>query len=109
MPTRETGISLPDVITTIRAREQELRKAGVISLAVFGSAARGHADPDSDIDVLVRLNQELLSSGFAYFGRIDALAQRLGSILGTPVDVVTEPVQKPALRENIERGQTIAF
>jgi predicted nucleotidyltransferase len=39
------------VIATLRAHEAELRKAGVRSLSLFGSAARGKTENDSDIDL----------------------------------------------------------
>ena len=39
------------IIAKLRAHEQELRQAGLESLALFGSVARGDADADSDIDL----------------------------------------------------------
>jgi predicted nucleotidyltransferase len=109
MPFPERSTSLAAVVTTLRAHEHELREAGVVSLAVFGSVARGEADDGSDVDVLIRLGGEAAQGGFAYFGRLDALTRRLGEILGRPVDIVTEPVQKEQLRRNIERERALAF
>ena len=43
-----------DLISTLRAHEPELKAAGVASLAVFGSVARGDDREDSDVDVVVR-------------------------------------------------------
>ena len=39
---------------TLRAHEPELKAIGVLSASVFGSVARGDAQPDSDVDVVVR-------------------------------------------------------
>jgi uncharacterized protein len=98
-----------EIIATLRAHESELRAAGVRSLALFGSAARGEPRDDSDIDVVVQLTEEAAGGGFAYFGRLDALSRRLQAILQRPVDVVTEPVRKDRLRRTIEEDRVIAF
>ena len=97
------------VIATLRAHEPELKAAGVVSLSVFGSVARGDNREDSDVDVVVRLSEEAARGGFAYFGRLDALTHRLTGILGRPVDVVAEPVRKDRLRRAIENESAIAF
>jgi|HubBroStandDraft_1064217.scaffolds.fasta_scaffold936128_1 predicted nucleotidyltransferase len=41
-----------DVINKLRAHERELKAAGVVRLAVFGSVARGDNSPESDVDLL---------------------------------------------------------
>jgi uncharacterized protein len=49
----------PDqIIATLRAHEAELRTAGVQSLSLLGSVARGEATEASDVDVLVRLTPD---------------------------------------------------
>ncbi len=59
--------------------------------------------------MLIRLRPEKSEGGFAYFGQLDALTQRLQEILGCPVDIVTEPIHKERLRRVIERDATLAF
>jgi uncharacterized protein len=98
-----------DIIAKLRAHESELRAAGVRSLALFGSAARGEQRGDSDIDIVVRFTSEAADGGFAYFGRLDTLSRRLEAILKRPVDVVAEPIRKDRLRHSIERDRVIAF
>jgi len=98
-----------ELISRLRAHEQELRAAGVTGLALFGSAARGEQRADSDIDVVVKLSDEARRGGFAYFGRIDSLSRRLAEILERPVDVVAEPIMKDRLRRAIEKDRIIAF
>ena len=39
------------VIETLRTHEKELRQAGLRSLSLFGSLARGETEMDSDIDL----------------------------------------------------------
>ena len=97
------------IIATLRAHESEFRAAGVTTLALFGSAARGEQRDDSDIDVVVGLTDEVRQGGFAYFGRIDRLKKRLSEILDRPVDVVAEPIQKDRLRREIEKDRIVAF
>jgi len=97
-----------EIIAKLRAHEHELRAAGVTSLALFGSTARGKQRDDSDVDVVVQFTDEVRNEGFAYFGRIDSLSRRLAEILERPVDVVAEPIQKDRLRQAIERDRIIA-
>jgi hypothetical protein len=100
-------MSRDDIIAKLRAHERELRAAGVTSLALFGSAARGEQREGSD--VVVGLTEEARSGGFAYFGRLDSLIRRLSEILERPVDVVAEPIQKDRLRREIEKDRVVAF
>ena len=98
-----------DILARLRAHESELRSAGVTSLALFGSAARGEQRDDSDVDVVVGLTEEAQSGGFAYFGRVDSLSRRLAEILERPVDVVAEPIQNERLRHEIAEDGIVAF
>ena len=56
---------------------------GAKNLHIFGSVARGEANQNSDVDLLVEIQSSLLT-------RI-ALIQDLETLLNTKVDVVTEP------------------
>ena len=76
-------------------REQILtiaRKNGAYNVRVFGSVARGEARPDSDIDFLVKLEagRSLLD--------LARLLRELQTLLGLPVDVVTEAGLRPRIR-----------
>jgi len=59
-------------------------KHGALKPRVFGSVARGEAGPQSDIDLLVKMEEgrSLLD--------LSALAQDLRDLLGVKVDVVSE-------------------
>ena len=79
-------------------RDEILRiaaKHGARSVRVFGSAARGEAQPDSDIDVLVDLEpgRSLLD--------IIAIKQDLEDLTGREVHVVTEAAISPYIRERV--------
>jgi len=97
------------ILAQLRAHEAELKAAGLEKISIFGSTARGDATDSSDVDVVIRLSPESLKGGFAYFGRLEALTQRLQEILDCPVDIVTEPVRNARLRRIIERDATVAF
>ena len=59
-----------------------LRKYGIQSAAIFGSAARGEDGPDSDIDFLVRLGNQM--GVYKFIG----LKYDLQEALGKNVDLV---------------------
>jgi predicted nucleotidyltransferase len=98
-----------EIIAKLRSREADLRAAGVASLSLFGSVARGDDDNDSDVDVVVQLTDRASNRGFAYFGQIEALQRDLSDLLGRRVDVIAEPVSKERLRQRIEKDRTVAF
>ncbi|MGO9472156.1 MAG: nucleotidyltransferase family protein [Rhodomicrobium sp.] len=97
------------IIATLRGREAELRALGVVSLSLFGSAARGDATEESDIDVAVTLDPAATPRGFYYIGRLDELRDLLEAVLGRPVDLVPEPVEKPRFQQEIDRDRVRAF
>ncbi len=81
-------------------RQDVLRIAstyGARRVRVFGSAARGEADAQSDLDFLVDLDpgRSLLDLGGLQF--------ELEALLGCPVDVVTERGLKARIRERVLR------
>jgi uncharacterized protein len=97
------------IIATLRDREAELKALGVVSLSLFGSAARGDATEESDIDVAVTLDPASTPRGFYYAGRLDELRERLAAALGRPVDLVPEPVEKARFQKEIDRDRVHAF
>ena len=70
---------------------------GARRVRVFGSRARGDARPDSDVDILVDLEQG--RSALALGG----LLMDLQDLLGQRVDVVTAAALHPKIREKILR------
>jgi len=93
------------VITTLRAHEAELRAAGIRRLSMFGSVARGDAAADSDVDLAAELDPRARMDLF----RLTALERRLADLLGRPVDLLPEPVEKQRLQLNIDRDRRLAF
>ena len=97
--------SLDEVLDTLRTHESELRRLGVSHAAVFGSVARGEAGADSDIDVLVDLDQDRPLGIFEYA----RLKLYIGEILNGAGDVVNRRTLKPLLRDSILRDAVHAF
>ncbi len=86
-----------DVLERLQACRPQLEEMGVRSIALFGSVARGEADADSDIDVLVDLRPGL---GLFAFLRIK---HHLEEVLGSPVDLVSVAGLRPRIRPAVER------
>ena len=97
-------VTLEDVLDTLRTHENELRRLGVSHAAVFGSDARREARTDSDIDVLVDLDQNR-SLGIFDYARLKIYINELldGS------DVVNHRTLKPLLRDRILRDAVYGF
>ena len=90
--TKQQGISLP------KAEIAELcRRYGVCELSLFGSAARGELQPDSDIDLLVEFASGT-SVGLLHLSR---LRREFVDLLGRQVDLVPKSGLKPAIRERV--------
>ncbi|MFH1908226.1 MAG: nucleotidyltransferase family protein [Chloroflexota bacterium] len=88
--------SRDDVIAIIKANRRALKRYGVKSLALFGSAARNSLRKRSDIDVLVQFDKATWEN---YIG----LKFYLQDLLGREVDLVTPKALKPATRPSIEK------
>jgi uncharacterized protein len=98
-PSRQLG--LPD---TPRGRRLRRRRKAIIDTAakrgahnvrVFGSVARGEDTADSDIDLLVDLDDGVGVVGLA------GLKRELTELLGTSVDVVPADTLKPRIRAEV--------
>ena len=85
----------------LREKRQEIleiaTRHGAYNVRIFGSVARGEADEQSDVDILVELGPErsLLDLG--------GLLMDLESLLGCRVDVVTVRGLRKRIRERVLR------
>lgn len=88
---------LENVLETLRAHEADLRRLGVAHAAVFGSVARNEARPESDIDVLVELD-EMQPLGVFEYARVKLY---INGLFSSPSDVVNRRTLKPLLQAGI--------
>jgi predicted nucleotidyltransferase len=85
------------IMLKIKAMRQELAESfSVRSIGVFGSEATGLANEQSDVDILVELNEPT-------FDHYMELKFRLEEILGRDVDLVLKDALKPRLKTIIEK------
>lgn len=85
-------------MSIIDTHYDELKKFGVKSLALFGSAARGEEHAKSDTDLLVEFDPAYDRIGLVAFMR---LRYRLEELLGTRVDLVTPNALKRQMKTRI--------
>lgn len=83
------------VLRILKSNRSQLRSFGVESIALFGSVARGEAGPESDVDLLVVVQQ-----GTTLFG-LARVKHHLEDLLDRPVDLVTSDALRPQMRESI--------
>jgi len=81
----------------LASHREELLALGVEEISIFGSVARGEAEPGSDVDVLVRHQP---SAPLSFF-RVCRLRYFLEEILGEKVDLVTVGGLRPEIREEV--------
>jgi len=101
-------VNRDQVIHALKAHEQGLRTAGVVSASLFGPVARGE-NPAHDVDMVVRLAGNFSAPGLDYISRLDDLENRLSEILGSKVDVVEEPVRREPFQREVCRDRALAF
>jgi hypothetical protein len=86
-----------EILSRLSGARNELEALGVRRLRIFGSAARGEAVSDSDVDLLIDFDERPV--GLFELNRIKA---RIREILGVErVDIVTSEGLHPALRERV--------
>ena len=83
--------------------ERLCRENDVSVLGLFGSAARGEASPDSDIDLIVRFSER---KSLLDLVRIE---REIAELIGRDVDLLTEASISPHLRDRIKDEMRILY
>ena len=76
----------------------------VLKAWLFGSFSRGEETPDSDVDILVVLD-ESQHVGMKFFG----MYEDLKALLGRNVDLVTDRSLASFARENVDRDKILIY
>jgi predicted nucleotidyltransferase len=98
-------VTLDKALEVLRANAEILRARGVLHAAIFGSVARGDADEDSDIDVLVDLQPGKPCGMFEYV----RLQIDISQLLGRKVDLVEREALRSFIRETAMHEAVDAF
>jgi hypothetical protein len=92
-PVRDLG----EVVARIRAHAPELHERfGVTRIDVFGSFARGEQTPESDVDLIVEVEEPTLETVFGS-------EERLTEILGRKADTGSFETLRPRVQPYVER------
>jgi predicted nucleotidyltransferase len=94
-PRRKRPPSLGELRIRRDAILEIARRHGVLDIRVFGSVARGDADSDSDVDLLVELEP-----GRSLFD-LGGFLMDLRDFFGGPVDVVTPAALQDRVRTRV--------
>lgn len=86
-----------EVIASLKAKTSDIRALGATSLYLFGSAARGEAREDSDVDLFVDYDPDRFT-----FVELIRLREQVSRLLGRPADLTTREGLHPLLRPDIE-------
>jgi hypothetical protein len=93
------------VIAILRANEAALRRLGVTSAALFGSAARGEVTAGSDLDIFVDLDPAAKVDLYRYVG----ITQYIAGLFSGPVDVADRAALIDRVRKTAEQDAVYAF
>ena len=92
------------VTRRLQQHEQELRRAGVASLYLFGSTARDESQPGSDVDLFLDHDDPCFS-----LVELVRIKRRIEEIIGNEADVMTRDSLHPLIRERIEASAVRVF
>jgi len=94
---RTQTVSLNDIKKILRQHKPELSERWKVkSLGIFGSYVRGEAKKNSDLDLLVEIEDPKMS-----LLRFIALENYLSDLLGVKVDLVEKQTLKPAIGRHV--------
>lgn len=100
--TARMDLLLEDIASAVCATLQDY---GVREAYLFGSFARGDQMPTSDVDLRL-----VCDEGMTY-GELYEIEQRLRSLLGREVQIITNPPERmrPAFRDRLRRDEVLLY
>jgi predicted nucleotidyltransferase len=97
--------TLVEVIRLLRSNRAELEKIGIRHAEIFGSVARGEDLPDSDVDILVDLDPDIVRDLFAY----SRVQRTLQDLVGRRVDIARRGRTRPEIDADLIRDAVHAY
>jgi hypothetical protein len=91
------------VLQILREHEPELKRAGIVRLALFGSVARG--ETGNDVDLMAEFDSAKRLSLLDMAG----LESRLSELLDAPVDLAPEKMLKEPVRRRAVHEAVLVF
>ncbi len=92
------------VLATLRRHSTDLKRLGASRLFLFGSVAKGEAQPGSDVDLFL----DFESPDFSLIELV-AINDRIAELLGVRADVTSRRSIHPRLRASIETSAIQVF
>jgi predicted nucleotidyltransferase len=98
--------NLVSVLRTLRHNRALLEEAGVRRAEIFGSVARGEEREDSDVDILVDLDPDIVRDLLDY----SCVQQTLEDLIGCRVDIAVHGrARRPEMEAEIARDAVTAY
>ena len=94
-----------EALADLKSLEPALRAQGVCALYLFGSAARGEAGPQSDIDLMFDISPD---AKFSLFDQA-RISRQLSEKLHVKVDFIPRRSLHPWIRSRVEAEQVKVF
>ena len=94
-----------EILEILRTAAPRLRELGVKHLSLFGSTARGTQRPDSDIDLLLDLDEQRKIDLLDYAG----IVAEIQKVVPQHVDVALRNTLKSHVARNVGRDEIRAF
>jgi predicted nucleotidyltransferase len=94
-----------DVLRTLRSNRAALEQIGVRHVSLFGSVARGEEGPDSDVDLLIETDPDVVDNLFA----LSCVHRTLQDLVPREIDVALLENIQPDVFEAFQRDNIRAF
>jgi uncharacterized protein len=94
-----------EIVARLRAREGELRRGGILHLALFGSRARGDEAAESDVDLMADYD---LTRRLTLFDKA-GLEVEIAATLDAAVDLCDREFLEGPVRVRAEREAVVVF
>src|SRR5947209_15892017 len=98
-------MSRDEILARLKEFEPALRERGIAHAALFGSAARGDNGADSDIDIMVEFDPQVILSVYEYV----ALKNYVADLFGARFEVVNLAGLRPIIGPRLTAEEFTAF